>query len=94
MNGAKEIRLNLSTVKNKVESFIGTLVYEEEEQKIEHVSLSKLEQILSQNSFSIEVTTQSDIIETETEVSTLIDIKGTDMIISDHGYNKFVIRNR
>ena len=65
MNGTKEIRSNLSTIKTKLESFIVTLVSEEEEeeQKVEHVSLSKLEEILSKNSFNFEVTTQSDDIE-------------------------------
>ena len=94
MNGSKEIWSNLSTIKTKVESFIVTLVSEEEEevQKLEHVSLSKLEEILSQNSFNFEVTTKSDDI--DKVISTLIDIKGTNMIISDYGENKFSIRNR
>ena len=90
MNETKEIRSNLSTIKIKVESFIVTLVSEEEaeeEQKVEHVSLSKLEEILSKNSFNFEVTTQSDDI--EVPIWTLIDIKGTSMIISDHAENKF-----
>ena len=90
MNGSKEIWSNLSTIKTKVESFIVTLVSEEEaeeEQKVEHVSLSKLEEILSKNSFNFEVTTQSD--DFEEPISTLIDIKGTSRIISSNGENQF-----
>ena len=91
INVSKEIRSNLSTVKNKVESLIETLVSEVEE-KLEHASPSKFEQILSQNSFKFEVASHSDTI--YEYIVTLIDIKGTNMIISDYGENKFVIRNR
>ena len=48
INAAKETRINLSEVKTKVDDFIGTLVPE-----VEH---TKLEQILSQNNFRVEVT--------------------------------------
>ena len=92
MNGTKEIISYVFEVKNKVDAFIETLISEEEEQKFEEVSISKLEQTLSQNTFSFEVSAQSKTI--YSFLNTLIDIKGTNMIISDHGRNKFAIRNR
>ena len=82
INATKEIRSYLSEVKSKVDVLIGDLALEEE-QKIEQVIPSKLEQILSQNDFSFEVTAQSETV--KDRLLTLIDIKGTNMIISDHG---------
>ena len=43
--------------------FIGTLNFEEEEQKLQKFSPSKIEQILSQNDFSFEVTAQSETLD-------------------------------
>ena len=91
INATKEIRSYLSEVKSKVDVLIGDLALEEE-QKIEQVTPSKLEQILSQNDFSFEVTAQSKTV--NYRLDTLIDIKGTNMIISDHDINTFTIRNR
>ena len=61
INATKEIRSYLSEIKSKVDVFIGGLAFEEE-QKIEQVTPSKLEQILSQNDFSFEVIAQSETV--------------------------------
>ena len=82
-NGTKEIRSSLYEVKTKFDTFIETLSSEVKEIEMnEKVPPLKLEQILSQNSFNFEVTVQSETV--NTFLKTLIDIKGTNMIISDH----------
>ena len=91
MNGTKETRSYLSEAKSKVDSFIGTLS-SKEEQKLEHIPPSKLEQILSQNSFKFKVTAQSEYVKQRLDI--LIDINTTNMFICDNGWNKFSIRNR
>ena len=51
-----------------------------------------MEQVLSQSTLNFEITAESDLI--DTWLSTLVDIKGSKMIISSHGIDKFTIRNR
>ena len=61
MNGTKEIRSYLFEVKTKVDCFIETLSFKEEEKenKLEKVPPSKLENILSLNALNFEVIAQS-----------------------------------
>ena len=76
----KEIRINLSEVKTKLETFNETLYQKEE--KSHNVPSSKLEQILSQNDFRVEAIALSEAV--NFKLYKLIDIKGTNMIISNH----------
>ena len=52
-----------------------------------------MEQILSQNAFNFEITAQSNPVE-KVLMTTLIDIEGSEIIISENVKNKFTIRNR
>lgn len=79
MNASKEIISKLSEAKAKVDTFVETILTEEE-QKLQQIPHSKFEQILSENALNFEITAQSDTI--NSQIMTLIDIKGTNMIIS------------
>ena len=91
MNGTKETRSYISEIKSSVDALIGTFSTEEE-QKLRHIPYSKFEQIITNKALNFEFTAQSETIDEKR--SKLIDIEGTNMIISDHGKNKFTIRNR
>ena len=92
IEATKEIRLNFLEGKTLVDTFVKTLASQEEEQKLQQVPLSNLERILSQNDFRVEVTAQSKPVNLFR--TTLIDLKTTNMFISDLGKDKFEIRNR